>query len=128
MAYKLLRDKRVLRLLDGACLPCLYDAGALTALDEFSPFVRELSAWLAAGNVPLPADPVPPPDPRLVADEQEQAAAKLDAQILNLVNATPQQLDTFATNNFPSLATAGEKARMGTILKILAVAVRPHVR
>lgn len=69
----------------------------------------------------------PPPDPRAALDEQERATAKVDATILQLVNATPAQLMTFARNNFPTL-TLAEQNRIGTILNILAVAVRPHVR
>lgn len=69
----------------------------------------------------------PPPDPRRAADETERAAAKLDAALMALVDSTPAQLQTFAQNNFPSL-TVAERNRMGTILNILAVAVRPHVR
>lgn len=68
-----------------------------------------------------------PPDPRLVLDESERSAAKVDSALLTLVNMTPAQLQTFAQNNFPSL-TVAERNRMATILNILAVAVRPHVR
>lgn len=68
-----------------------------------------------------------PPDPRLVLDESERAAAKLDAAIMALVNSTPAQLMSFARNNFPTL-TLAEQNRIGTILNILAVAVRPVVR
>lgn len=57
MSYKLNRYNRVIRLLDGAWLPCTYDAGVIVALDEHSLFVREFKAWVALGNVPLPADP-----------------------------------------------------------------------
>src|SRR3954468_22732391 len=64
----------------------------------------------------------PPPDPRLVLDEQERIAAKVDATILSLVNSTPSQLMTFARNNFPTL-TLAEQNRIGMILNILAVAV-----
>jgi predicted ATP-grasp superfamily ATP-dependent carboligase len=69
----------------------------------------------------------PAPDPRKVLDAQETAAAKVDATILQLVNATPAQLMTFARNNFPSL-TLAEQNRIGMILNILAVAVRPQMR
>lgn len=69
----------------------------------------------------------PTPDPRVVLDEQERAAAKVDAAIMALVNSTPAQLMTFARNNFPTL-TLAEQNRVGVILNILAVAVRPHVR
>jgi len=69
----------------------------------------------------------PAPDPRKVLDEQERASAKLDSALMALVNSTPAQLVTFARNNFPTL-TLAEQNRLGTILNILAVAVRPQVR
>lgn len=69
----------------------------------------------------------PTPDPRFALDEQERAATKVDATIMALVNSTPAQLMIFARNNFPSL-TLAEQNRIGLILNILAVAVRPHVR
>lgn len=68
-----------------------------------------------------------PRDPRLVIDDSERDAAKTDAAILALVNSTPSQLMTFANNNFPSLTTA-ERNKIGIILNILAVAVRPAIR
>lgn len=64
---------------------------------------------------------------RRTTDDAERAAAKVDSAILALVNSTPVQLMTFARNNFPSL-TLAEQNRIGLILNILAVAVRPHVR
>lgn len=104
MSYKLTRAKQVMRLIDNATLPCLYDAGVVTALDEHSPFVKEFLAWLAAGNIPAPADPEPPPDPRLVADDQELAAAKQDSTLLNLINMDPAQISTAIDNAFPDPA------------------------
>jgi hypothetical protein len=67
-------------------------------------------------------------DIRAAADATELAAAKLDANIQSLINATPTQLLTFVTNNFPSMTTAGERNVMARVLAILAVAVRPTVR
>jgi protein-disulfide isomerase-like protein with CxxC motif len=64
---------------------------------------------------------------RLIDDANDLAAAKLDAAIQQIVNATPAQLRTFAQNSFPTL-TLSEQNRLGLILNILAVAVRPHVR
>lgn len=69
----------------------------------------------------------PPPDPRLVLDQEERLQAKLDAAVMALVNVTPAQLVTYARNNFPTL-TLAEQNRMGTILFALAVAARPRVR
>lgn len=64
---------------------------------------------------------------RLATDAADLAAAKIDNAIMALVNSTPAQLRTFAQNNFPSL-TLAEQNRLGVILNILAVAVRPQVR
>lgn len=64
---------------------------------------------------------------RLSTDAAERQQAQLDAALLALVNATPAQLMTYANNNFPTL-TAAERNKMGVILNILAVAVRPQVR
>lgn len=64
---------------------------------------------------------------RLTTDEAERQAAAIDAAVMALVNATPAGLTTWARNNFPTL-TLAEQNRMGMLLNILAVAVRPHVR
>ena len=64
---------------------------------------------------------------RFSDDASELATAKVDSAILQLVNSTPAQLVTFARNNFPTL-TLAEQNRIGVILNILAVAVRPHMR
>lgn len=64
---------------------------------------------------------------RFAADSAERQQAQVDAAILALVNATPSQLMTYANNNFPTL-TAPERNKMGIILNILAIAVRPQVR
>src|SRR6267142_4326044 len=58
-----------------------------------------------------------PRDPRLITDDAERDAAKVDAAILALINSTPSQLMTFARNNFPTL-TLAEQNRMGIILNI----------
>jgi hypothetical protein len=63
MSYKLTNSKGIQRLSDGATLPVRFKNGKLIELDEHSPFVKELREWLAAGNTPLPADPLPPPAP-----------------------------------------------------------------
>lgn len=64
---------------------------------------------------------------RVSADENERLAAKGDAKIMALVNATPAQLVNYARNNFPSLSLA-EQNEMAAILYALAVAVRPEIR
>ena len=111
--YQWLIDNRTVRRLgDGACIP--HDLGNADWQD--------FQKWLAAGNTPLPA-----PDPRLVLDAEERAAARVDSAILALVNATPAGLRQWAQSNFPSL-TLAEQNRLGTILAILAIAVRPAIR
>jgi hypothetical protein len=64
---------------------------------------------------------------RVATDRDELLQSKLDAAVMALVDATPSQLITYARNNFPTL-TLDEKNRMGAILHILAVAVRPAIR
>jgi hypothetical protein len=117
--YKWLKTNQTLRrTLDGACIP-------------WPPVESEgfkAKVEIDAGELVDPEDPPIPPDPRLVLDETERQAAKIDNALMALVNSTPAQLQTFVNNNFPSLATQGEKNRLATILGILAVAVRPHVR
>lgn len=115
--FKFTRSTWVIRLADNALIPN----------DPRNADRQEFDRWVAAGNTPLPADPEPEPDPRLVLDEQERAATKLDAAVLNLVNATPLELRTWARNNFPTL-TQTEQDRLGLMLSVLAVAVRPVIR
>ena len=70
MSYKLTRTNGIQRLSDGATLPARFENGQLIELDPHSPFVKELRKWIAEGNAPLPADPVPPPVPvRDLVDE-----------------------------------------------------------
>ena len=118
MTYKWLKENvMVQRLADSACIPN----------DERNTDWQTFQKWLAAGNTPQPADLPPAPDSRLVLDAEERAAARLDSAILNLADATPFQLRQWAQNNFPSL-TLAEQNKLGTLLAILAVAVRPEIR
>ena len=66
-------------------------------------------------------------DLRADADQAENITARGNAALMALVNSTPAQCITFAQNNFPSL-TLAEQNRIGMILNILAISVRPHVR
>jgi len=68
--FKLRNTDGIIRLSDGANLPVIFKDGKLQEFDEHSPFVKELRSWIAAGNVPEPADPVVvPPAPKSLVDE-----------------------------------------------------------
>ena len=116
MNYQLLKQG-VKRIDDGACIPPTIDN-----IDWL-----EYQKWLALGNTPEPADPDPVPDPRVVTDEEEREAAKVDSAVLALINQTRAEWTTWAQTNFPTLTTA-ERTRMGTICWLLAVAIRRQVR
>jgi hypothetical protein len=65
MSYQWSDEGKVLRRLsDGACIPW--------PPNESEGF--KAKEWVDAGNVPLPADPPPLPDPRLLADEVDRTA------------------------------------------------------
>lgn len=89
--------------------------------EECAQRLAEEEAWAGTASVRAAAKE------RFRADETERLQAKLDAAVMALVDATPAQLLTYARNNFPSL-TPAEQNRLGAILHILAVAVRPQVR
>ena len=59
--YKLTNDKSIIRLTDNALIP---DDNANTDYKEYI-------AWLSKGNTPLPKDPEPAPDPKLVGIDFE---------------------------------------------------------
>lgn len=68
-----------------------------------------------------------PLDPRLVQDEDERQACKIDAAIIPLVNQTKAEWLTWAGTNFPTL-TAAERARLGNLFWVVSVGVRRSVR
>lgn len=94
------------------------------------PIESDLHAGIADGSmvfVPTPPVVPPPVDPRLAADETERLAAKVDNQILPLVNQTRAEWITWAGANFPSL-TAAEKTRLGILFWVVSVGVRRSIR
>ena len=78
MSYKLAQSNAIQRLSDGATLPARFENGQLVELDPHSPFVKELREWIAAGNIPLPADPEPV---REVKPMLEERVAALEARV-----------------------------------------------
>lgn len=101
--YKLLRQGGVLRLIDNACIPPTTDNADWLAY----------LAWLAQGNTPLPADPLPPP----TQDQLDAVAANQYAKLVALKNMTPAQIIAWVDANVTNLATAQDA------IKTLAIAV-----
>lgn len=66
-------------------------------------------------------------DQRRIADAQELQDARLDNAITALIDATPAQRLTWANNNFPTL-TPAERARIGMLMNMVAVSMRPQIR
>jgi hypothetical protein len=66
-------------------------------------------------------------DPRIVQDEIERQACKVDPAIMQLVNQTKAEWLTWAGVNFPTL-TAAERTRLGNLFWVVAVGVRRSVR
>lgn len=101
--------------------------GALIANQPLNRDWRKYQEWLAAGNTPAAADPLPVPSPRIIQDEQERTDCKSDSVLMSLINQTRADWRTWAGANFPTL-TAGERTRLGDLFWVVAVGVRRMVR
>lgn len=99
--YKLIHGtSTVLRLTDNAGIPA----------DSGNTDYRKYQEWLAKGNIPTPADPLPPPDPKMVGvafdgvmcsatrDDQNGLVAVLAAYQLQGANFAPTLFE-FANGN-----------------------------
>ena len=100
---------------------------------SFSPphYVNYLS-WIAAGNTPLPVDPITVAELAAIAlaaeDSTAKTVAKADTVIQNLVAIqTLAQCNTFCTNNFPTL-TAPERTVLSKIIFALCVLAKQSLR
>lgn len=65
---------------------------------------------------------------RIATDESERVSCKQDASIIALINQTKAEWISWVTANFPSITTAGERTRLGTLFWVVAIAVRRLVR
>lgn len=90
--YKLLAGSKVRRLSDGAQFP----AEGPTA------DAQEYLGWLAAGNIPEPADPPSPP----TQDQMDAAAALQYQKLLALRSMTPTQVQAWVAANVKDMAQA----------------------
>jgi len=70
MTYKLTQNESILRLSDNAFIPP----------DERNIDYQEYLEWLAEGNTPLPADPIPEPEP--LTPQQKLEASGLTVEEL----------------------------------------------
>lgn len=79
---------------------------------------QQYQLWLAAGNAPDPADPLPLRSPDLV----DADAAKAIAAVVALRNMTPSQATAWVVANVNTLADA--KSLLGTMAAVLCVLAR----
>jgi len=115
VTYKL-RPNGVLRIADGANIP---------ADDANLDWVR-YQEWLALGNTPTRYVP-PVPDPRIVLDNEEAAAAKIDAQIQADLNMTPAEVNSTVDTLFAGF-TAGQRAFLKRLVRLVLAASRKVLR
>lgn len=121
MSYKLLKQGFVRRLVDGATIPPTTDN-----MDW-----REYQKWLAAGNVPTPADPDPVPTAAEVKLTADTAAVKQTAQILAFLEMSPAEIDTYLTTNITGANAASVTAIrtvLSTLGKVVAVLARAQMK
>lgn len=64
---------------------------------------------------------------RIAADQQEAGETRVDAAVLALLDMTTAQRLQWARNNFPTL-TLAEQNRIGMLMTMVAVSMRPQVR
>lgn len=85
--------------------------------------------WIAAGNVPAPAETTEQQTARLTQEvetqEQENLRADLKADAIfdALKTATPAQISTFVNNQFATF-TAQQRATMKMLIQVAALVIR----
>ena len=89
--------------------------------------IAEAQAIRAAQEAEAEAARNTPEALRIIADEEERVACKVDSTMLALINQTRAEWASWAQANFPSL-TVAERTRMGVICWLLAVAIRRLMR
>ncbi len=93
MSYKLLRLGSVLRLVDSTSIP--------PAVDNTD--WQEYQKWLAAGNIPLPADPDPSPIDLSDVDNLEKSIKTLALCIAQVGGLTVPQMKALFKSKWESL-------------------------
>lgn len=107
MSYKLTTSKGITSLPNGASLPARWENGALVELDPDSPLVKELRAWIVAGNTPEPADqPSAAEVAALAAGKSLDAALSADTTLAQLKAMTNTEFDAWWLANVTTAAQA----------------------
>ncbi len=109
MSYKLISGSTsILRLSDSACIPP--ESGNRDYI--------EFLEWRAAGGVPLPADPPPPPS----ADQLNEQVATQYAKLRALATMTQAEIDAWVVANVTNLAQAQDAIK--TLAKAVSIILR----